>query len=185
VRWMSDVAFWLLEAFVCGGIGVDDGFCVLCAALTVKSCSWQFFRLLLLMNPERVFRTNGRGCSVLHVALSMRPLDDDKISNAIQTLVSLNPSAANYHNNSLRLPLSLALEGGKLFEDRMVQGLFRASPSSLRTRDCGAHMYPFMLAAIKQRENDSRDEIEVFESCYRLLIEGPDLVTIYAVQSDV
>lgn len=70
----------------------------------------------------------------------------------IDLLVHLDPRAASVPDLDGRLPLHLAVEAGKAWDDGL-RSLIWAAPRALETRDVETRLYPFMIAAtVKDRD---------------------------------
>lgn len=70
----------------------------------------------------------------------------------VELLVKSYPDAAHVLNKHGRLPLHLATESHKSWDEE-IRFIVDAAPTALQSRDPSTHMFPFMLAAVKM-ENE-------------------------------
>lgn len=67
--------------------------------------------------------------------------------NTVSIFIHAYPEAARVLDNDLRLPLHLAIQTDKQW-DEGVRSIVNAAPLALATRDPDNHLYPFMMAAM-------------------------------------
>jgi len=85
----------------------------------------------------------------LHVAAGHRcPMS----AESLRRLIAAYPRAAKTLNKKKQLPLHIALQRGRKWNDGL-QDLAEAAPEALTTRDLNHHMYPFMLASVGKNHN--------------------------------
>eukprot|EP00957_Ditylum_brightwellii_P068304 5185442-Ditylum_brightwellii.AAC.1 len=132
------------------------------------SCPPLFVRFAAALHPEQLQQREGKyGRLPLHLAaVAEYPslLDASDPETNIQVLIQLYPDAALCEDYNGKLPIHLALESGKLWDESM-QDMFMAWPSSLSIEDRTSCLVPFMLAAVGKKAD--------INTIYSLLCEGP------------
>lgn len=120
------------------------------------------------------------------------------IDMLIKSKVFGNRGMASILNNRGRLALHILLEAGALWIDepddnqsneeskaggnttrqncRVISTLIEAHPQSLLTKDHETGLFPFMSAATN---DESEDEIALLETVFRLLKEGPAVISYF------
>jgi hypothetical protein len=85
----------------------------------------------------------------LHVAAGHRC---SMSAETLRRLIAAYPRAAKTLNKKKELPLHVALQRGRKWNEGL-QDLAEAAPEALTTRDLNHHMYPFMLASVGKTHN--------------------------------
>lgn len=116
-----------------------------------------------------------------------------KVPGAVETLISINPTAACIPTPSCKTPLHSAAETGRPFHEG-TELILKAAPQALYSRPLDSFMYPFMLAATSHfASHDSlarhwerictrsapeimERRLRAFQLSYELLIECPVVV---------
>ena len=147
-----------------------------------------FTAFLYPLNPHHLHEKNQMGRLPLSIAVSSLDLNDhpEIFVPLIKHLMYLDPRAVSTQDWTGKLPLVLAIESGKSWENG-ISALLKAEPRALSTRDELSRMYPFMLASVKEytvsKNEDDKDEYDFVEMnkldlTYMLLRESPECVRI-------
>jgi len=104
-------------------------------------------------------------------------VQSDKELSIIDSLLLANPTLCQKRDTiSGRLPLMLALESGKEWNDG-IGGLVRAHPDSVSYRDEASGLYPFMIAAcLETQQIRHTSQLERLDTLFRLLCANPQVI---------
>ncbi len=139
-------------------------------------CPRILVELAIKMHPDQV-RERIYGYLPLHLAAACPDnsimKNDDRY--CITKLLTLFPEAAQRKDGSGRLPLHLAIESGKSWESAL-KILFDAFPFAVMEIDERHALFPFMLAAAKNRDGSSEFRDCQLTTIFELLAASPNLV---------
>ena len=137
-------------------------------AFSACPCPQSLFEFVLQVYIKDVSVTDENGRLPLAIVASTAVAGDRKL----RALLKAYPAAASIPDRSGRLPLHEALVAGKIW-DEGVEILLEAQPRALTTRDLPTKLYPFQLAALKERKTDDDSDLTTI---YSLLRADPSLV---------
>mmetsp|Transcript_57180 Transcript_57180/g.66851 ORF Transcript_57180/g.66851 Transcript_57180/m.66851 type:complete len:398 (-) Transcript_57180:260-1453(-) len=131
---------------------------ILHAAVSNSSCPLELIQLILILYPDQIAEKNESGMLPLTIVAKAQTKSNDptRLMVIINALLDYFPSAARIQDKRQTLPLNLALQSGKTWQQG-VKSLFNAEPRALLTRDASTKMFPFMIAsAINDNDVDKR-----------------------------
>lgn len=144
----------------------------------VRQLPVELIQLILQNSVEQIYTVDADGRLPLHIIAASRNSDKAKVKQVIFALVQLYPEAAAIPDFSGKLPLTLALESGKGW-DEGVHVLLDAYPDAVFRCDLSLRMYPFMIATgndrISEEESSESRSQQTLDCTYRLLLRCPSL----------
>mmetsp|Transcript_25809 Transcript_25809/g.40020 ORF Transcript_25809/g.40020 Transcript_25809/m.40020 type:complete len:460 (-) Transcript_25809:138-1517(-) len=116
-------------------------------AVTIfNEISEEMFTLILCFSQGQVMKRNRHGQLPLHIAASTSAESKSSL-HVITSLLDCNADAASEADSNGKLPLDLALECGKAW-DEGVAVIFEAYAKAVSIRDCSSSLFPFMIASV-------------------------------------
>lgn len=115
-----------------------------CRIMQVNSILHYCILFGMSLFPHEASVPDEQGMLPLHIAAATVDKNDRQSTHKIQKLVRMCPGAALVKTRTCRLPIALAVESGKRFQD--VRALLEAAPETVATFNESTHMYPFMAA---------------------------------------
>jgi hypothetical protein len=141
------------------------------ACAGVANCPTSFMQMATKSNLHLLHEPDENGNLPLHIAAANphSTNDPEEHFKTVAYLVEQNPAAAAARNNQGELPLHLAVQHGKLWEEG-VKEIYEAFPAAVCERDKDWQLYPFKVAAI-----EGKGTMESMNTCYMLLRSFPEL----------
>ena len=136
------------------------------------------------LNPDHMHEKNKIGRLPLSIAVASPYWNNHPrlFKSLLQLLMKHCPEAVSVQDWMGRLPLALAIESGKTWNN-CIRLLLEAEPRALSTRDELSRMYPFMLASVKQNANEDENlQLEKVNLTFNLLRENPECIRIGIVE---
>jgi len=150
-----------------------EPFRMLHASVGVSCCPPLFVRLALKIQPEQVRTPDIHGNLPLHIAAATHQTfqtnKSDTRFNVIQSIISMYPAAAKISNRNGLLPLALAMEHKKSWED-CIRPLIEAHPAALATIQIDIKNFPFVLHKIARTSSPT--------ILYDILRAKPEIVPV-------
>ena len=128
----------------------NQPFRLLHASVGVPSCPHHFIRLALKIKPEQIREPDINGNLPLHIAASISSpsmYSQKNVFVVIETILGCYPKAARISNKDRRLPLALAIESRKTWENG-IRVLIEAHPAALSTIPIDAKYFHLILERI-------------------------------------
>ena len=128
-----------------------EPFRLLHASVGTSCCPPHFIRLALKIKPNQISEPDLNGNLPLHIAaqtsVSSHSTRIDIRFNIIESILTLYPMAARISNNNGSLPLALAIENRKTWNDG-VRAILEAHPAALSTIQIDINIYHYILERI-------------------------------------
>lgn len=172
---------YLLKAAHYGSVASDrfskEPFQIVHSAVGVATCPPHLVRLAIKLKPEQVEEPDINGNLPLHIAAMTKYPDinySDENLGVVDSILSLYPEAARIPNDSGKLPLCLAIESGKTW-DNGIRSIIEAHPGGLATIQIEVRLFHRILEQIS-KDFPQRVFFEVIKSNPEILSERTYLV---------
>jgi len=169
-RWTS-VTLLLKAAYhetMNGSKAISVPFRLLHACVGTRSCPVRFVFLALNLWPEQLKEVDSDGNLPLHIAAFSVSKRKHFRFNTLIKVLSMYPQAAQIPNKNGVLPLQLAIQSGKTWNEG-IRELFEAYPEALTTLKIDFRYYPEILALA--------GEYFSLKTLYQVIVSKPEVLS--------